>query len=436
MFAANEHIDSPTSTPELPPAPNTTVLERSEAQPHAESGQGKLSAEEKTRLEAEVKAVAEQEEQELRLMIQQFLRLVPWLQQAEASDQRSKDPKSPSFLAELADQMQQRTVASGTQIVKEGDIGAEMFFVVDGFALVSGQANGNQPFAELGPLKIFGEGALLTAERRNATVTARTDMELYALSKGSLDETLQRFPTVGNFLSAEVENRRAQRQVAIAARQPPPTPSQPVPQPAQQPPAPPQPAPQAVPPMKTETETERALLNAIREFLMTVKFLRDAEAAAGGGFLVELAKKMEERRIRQGMPILNEGDIGAEMFFVVDGFALVSSRANGNRAFAELGPTQFFGEGALLTAERRNATVTARTDMDLYALSKGSLDETLQRFPTMGNFLSAEVENRRAQRQAANAAKNIQGPTQPSMPAPTDSTPAAADAGPMQLPGM
>ena len=231
MFAANEHIDSPTSTPELPPAPNTTVLERSEAQPHAESGQGKLSAEEKTRLEAEVKAVAEQEEQELRLMIQQFLRLVPWLQQAEASDQRSKDPKSPSFLAELADQMQQRTVASGTQIVKEGDIGAEMFFVVDGFALVSGQANGNQPFAELGPLKIFGEGALLTAERRNATVTARTDMDLYALSKGSLDETLQRFPTMGNFLSAEVENRRAQRQAANAAKniQGPTQPSMPAP---------------------------------------------------------------------------------------------------------------------------------------------------------------------------------------------------------------
>ena len=194
------------------------------------------------------------------------------------------------------------------------------------------------------------------------------------------------------------------------------------------------PPPEPLAPASAPTELERALLNAIREFLTTVKFLRDAEAAAGGGFLVELAKKMEERRIRQGMPILSEGDIGAEMFFIVDGFAMVSSRASGNRPFAELGPTQFLGEGALLTAERRNATVTARTDMDLYALSKGSLDETLQRFPTVGNFLSAEVESRRAQREAANAVKNPQGPSQPSMPAPTDPTPAAADAGPMPPP--
>jgi len=50
---------------------------------------------------------------------------------------------------------------------------------------------------------------------------------------------------------------------------------------------------------------------------------------------------------------------------ILDGTASVERQGE---LLAELGPGDFFGEGAILEATRRNATVTATSDMTLGAL--------------------------------------------------------------------
>jgi CRP/FNR family transcriptional regulator, cyclic AMP receptor protein len=92
-------------------------------------------------------------------------------------------------LQTLAHRSEDRRVAAGTTIVKEGDNGSEFFVILDGTARVSREG---RKIATLGPGSGFGELALLENAPRNATVVAVTDMELVVVGQrefaGLLDE--------------------------------------------------------------------------------------------------------------------------------------------------------------------------------------------------------------------------------------------------------
>jgi MFS family permease len=89
-------------------------------------------------------------------------------------------PLSPDVLEGLAARLEPVRVASGEEIVRQGDHGDRFFIVASGKVEVSidGQAQGT-----LGPGEHFGEIALLRDVPRTATVTARTEVELYALGR-------------------------------------------------------------------------------------------------------------------------------------------------------------------------------------------------------------------------------------------------------------
>jgi CRP/FNR family transcriptional regulator, cyclic AMP receptor protein len=79
-------------------------------------------------------------------------------------------------------------------------------------------------------------------------------------------------------------------------------------------------------------------------------------AGLGSDELAAVAAKLETRDVHVGEHLSSEG--GAGYFF----FAIESGRAevvkHGEKV-AELGPGDFFGEGAIFRARRRTATVTA-----------------------------------------------------------------------------
>jgi len=89
-------------------------------------------------------------------------------------------PLSAPVLEGLAGRLQPVRVGAGETIVKQGDPGDRFYVVAAGEV---GVAIDGRPQATQGPGEHFGEIALLRDVPRTATVTARTDAELFALGR-------------------------------------------------------------------------------------------------------------------------------------------------------------------------------------------------------------------------------------------------------------
>ena len=72
--------------------------------------------------------------------------------------------------------------------------------------------------------------------------------------------------------------------------------------------------------------------------------------------LVQIGKWADEVDVPAGKHLIDEGQFGYEFFVIEEGQAEVR---RGDEVIANLGPGDFFGEMALLEADRRNASVIA-----------------------------------------------------------------------------
>lgn len=99
-------------------------------------------------------------------------------------------------------------------------------------------------------------------------------------------------------------------------------------------------------------------------------------------------RSLEEVTAPAGRVLCEEGTIGREFFFIVDGRASV--RRNG-RKVALLGPGDYFGELALLDRQPRSATVVADTDMVLLNLTQRNFDNLLEEVPPLPRKLLAAM---------------------------------------------
>jgi serine/threonine-protein kinase len=118
-----------------------------------------------------------------------------------------------------------RRVASGAEIVREGDFGDEAYVVVSGVCEVLGESGAvRRRLRILEPGDAFGETALLTGSRRSATVRALTDVELRVVSADSLVEGLGLNGWLGRFVVhlakrfREVDARLREREALDAGR--------------------------------------------------------------------------------------------------------------------------------------------------------------------------------------------------------------------------
>ena len=105
----------------------------------------------------------------------------------------------------------------------------------------------------------------------------------------------------------------------------------------------------------------------------------------------ELARITTEVDVPAGEVLCHEGEIGKECFFVVDGTAAVTI---GGEEVNTIGPGGFFGEMSLLDGGPRVATVTARTPMDLLALSRPEFVALLDHVPTVSARMLASLAAR------------------------------------------
>jgi CRP/FNR family cyclic AMP-dependent transcriptional regulator len=83
--------------------------------------------------------------------------------------------------------------------------------------------------------------------------------------------------------------------------------------------------------------------------------------------LQQLARKAEDRDVPAGTVLVREGAMGDAFYVIVSGQAEVDRSGT---VVATIGPGTFFGDLALLDKAPRNATVTAKTDMELIVLGQ------------------------------------------------------------------
>jgi CRP-like cAMP-binding protein len=90
--------------------------------------------------------------------------------------------------------------------------------------------------------------------------------------------------------------------------------------------------------------------------------------------------RLEEVRLRAGDTVIRQGAEGDYYFIINRGRCRVArTSASGQQiTLAELGPGDAFGEEALLSEAKRNATVTMLTDGALMRLSKADFNELLR----------------------------------------------------------
>lgn len=99
----------------------------------------------------------------------------------------------------------------------------------------------------------------------------------------------------------------------------------------------------------------------------------------------------DELNIPAGTTFIREGEAGREMFIIVEGTADVTR--NG-APVAELKRNDFVGELSILRHAPRNATVTARSELDVLVLTANAVDPLIDEIPGLARALLYDVVGR------------------------------------------
>ena len=96
--------------------------------------------------------------------------------------------------------------------------------------------------------------------------------------------------------------------------------------------------------------------------------------------LRRIAALAEERTVKPGAALMNEGEPGREFFVVVEGEIEVRRRG---RRIARLGAGSYVGEIALLSRSPRTATVVAATPLRVLAIEGRDFVDLLDALPDL-----------------------------------------------------
>ncbi len=95
---------------------------------------------------------------------------------------------TPHELTNVAERMTRRQYMPGEIIIREGEVGEELFLISEGEVEVDREG---REVARLGPGDFFGELALMSGNPRNANVIASRPVDTYVLGKDDFDSAIQ-----------------------------------------------------------------------------------------------------------------------------------------------------------------------------------------------------------------------------------------------------
>ena len=109
--------------------------------------------------------------------------------------------------------------------------------------------------------------------------------------------------------------------------------------------------------------------------------------------LAAVAGRFEERQVKPGTHITTEGASGYTFFVIESGTVEVERDGS---VVNTLGPGDFFGETAILSGERRNATVAAASEVDLLVLFGTEFRILEREWPAVAATIAAKMAERTA----------------------------------------
>jgi CRP-like cAMP-binding protein len=104
-----------------------------------------------------------------------------------------------------------------------------------------------------------------------------------------------------------------------------------------------------------------------------------------------IRRAVEEIDVPAGVVLCEEGSVGREFFYIVEGSATVK---HGGRRITSLGPGRYFGELSLLDRRPRNATIISETPMKLVVLEQRKFNALLDATPGMSHKLLVAMAER------------------------------------------
>jgi len=111
-------------------------------------------------------------------------------------------------------------LAKGDFLFRQGDVGDSLYLLMHGRLRVLLEQNGAfEQISEIGPGEIFGEMALITGDKRSATLIAIRDTSLFKLEKSGFERLIEQRPQV----MMQIARIQAQRVRRLSNRRPPPT---------------------------------------------------------------------------------------------------------------------------------------------------------------------------------------------------------------------
>jgi small-conductance mechanosensitive channel/CRP-like cAMP-binding protein len=118
----------------------------------------------------------------------------------------------------LAEHAVHHLYAAGEVVVRQGDDSTELYLIERGEVVVSVDRAGSAvEVARLGAGKFFGEMALVTGDRRQATVRAVSNCELLSVGRDALRPILEKAPDLAERIGAVLVERQAELEERTAA---------------------------------------------------------------------------------------------------------------------------------------------------------------------------------------------------------------------------
>jgi CRP-like cAMP-binding protein len=245
----------------------------------------------------------------------------------------------PEPFVELVGAMGYRTCKPGEAIAVQGQSGESIFVIISGQAQVARQSDARERIlAYLKGGSILGELSLLTGAPPSATVSARTETEVFEIHRDHLNSIAKRFPSVTRSLVEFAQRRMARNLIATS------------------------------PLLQQIDDSNRAAL--LNRFCF--RALQPHETA------------------------LVEGQHSPGMFLVLAGELMVQKEdpAGGVVSLGILREGDVAGEISLLTGLRATATVVATRKTAAAYIERGAFEELIRDYPQMKGYLEALSERR------------------------------------------